>query len=516
MAVIDFFDRGLSMDPRRPFAVDPERAFSWRAASDLSHRIANAFAADEIGPGSNVVVHAPNSALGFVSIIGILRSGAAWITFNYRDGLDSKIAYLQKTRPTAMIFDPTVEHEALDLAAAVPSLRRLVSLGPSQTCPNLETWVCDHRSVSSLGLLRLDQLAVLDGTGGTTGTPKAAMQTHRCLEAMTANVLTAMPTIGHAPVCLVAAPMTHGAGNLAHALMAAGTTNVLLPRFDPDAVLRAIERHRVTHVFLPPTAIYSLLAHERIRRFDYSSLRHLVYGGAPISVDRLREAIDIFGPVLTQIYGQAEACFICTCLVPGDHVVGDPTLEHRLWSCGRPALLTPVGIMDEDGMLLAAGERGEIVVRGSIVMTGYFDDPEATAAVTTNGWHRTGDVGYVDEDGFVFIVDRKKDMIISGGFNVYPAEVERVLLSHPAVRECAVVGTPDEHWGEKVTAVVELKHGRCASEQELIARCKERIGSYKAPKRIEFWPDLPRSANGKVLRTEIRATFWPKDTPRVV
>jgi acyl-CoA synthetase (AMP-forming)/AMP-acid ligase II len=198
----------------------------------------------------------------------------------------------------------------------------------------------------------------------------------------------------------------------------------------------------------------------------------------------------------------------CTCLMPDEHDTQDPALAHRLMSCGRPMLLTQVEIMDDDGKLLPREERGELVVRGDLVMPGYLKNQAATAEASKFGWHHTGDVGLIDEDGFVYIVDRKKDMIITGGFNVYPSEIEQVIWSHPAVQECAVVGVPDEKWGEAVKAVVELKRGATAEAEEIIALCKSRLGSVKAPKSVEFWKALPRTPVGKVSKKDIRATFW--------
>jgi acyl-CoA synthetase (AMP-forming)/AMP-acid ligase II len=206
----------------------------------------------------------------------------------------------------------------------------------------------------------------------------------------------------------------------------------------------------------------------------------------------------------------------CTILTSEDHrVLGDKRLEHRLASCGRPTLLTPVAIMDDDGRLLRPGERGEIVVRGNLVMKGYYKNEEATAEVSEHGWHHTGDVGYIDEDGFVYIVDRKKDMIISGGFNVYPSEVEQVLWAHPAVQDCAVVGVPDEKWGEAVKAVLELKPGFSVDPEEVIQLCKQQLGSVKAPKSVDIWPSLPRTPVGKVSKKDIRNTFWKSEQRRI-
>jgi acyl-CoA synthetase (AMP-forming)/AMP-acid ligase II len=226
-----------------------------------------------------------------------------------------------------------------------------------------------------------------------------------------------------------------------------------------------------------------------------------------MSTARLEEALEVIGPVMAQLFGQSEAPMMVSMLPPAEHFEADGTVaRRRLASAGRPAPLVQVGIMDaEDGSLLPTGERGEIVVRSSLVMAGYYKDAEATAAASRFGWHHTGDVGYLDDEGYLFIVDRLKDMIITGGFNVYSAEVEQALMQHPAVRECAVIGLPDEKWGERVEAVVEVKPGHGVEAPELIAFVKERIGSVKAPKRIELWAELPRSRLGKVLKAEVRA-----------
>jgi len=224
-----------------------------------------------------------------------------------------------------------------------------------------------------------------------------------------------------------------------------------------------------------------------------------------MSPTRLAEAIERIGPVLGQLFGQSEAPMMISTLAPAEHVHADGSLaRERFSSAGRPTPLTQVAIMGESGTLMPPGERGEIVVRGPLVMLGYYKDPEATRAASEHGWHHTGDIGYLDPDGFLHIVDRAKDMIITGGFNVYSAEVEQALMAHPAVRDCAVVGLPHEKWGEQVTAVVQLNDGRTASADELRAVVRERLGSVKAPKEVLVWPDLPRSKIGKVLKTDVR------------
>jgi acyl-CoA synthetase (AMP-forming)/AMP-acid ligase II len=311
------------------------------------------------------------------------------------------------------------------------------------------------------------------------------------------------------PVHLMVAPMTHAAGVCSFPMLPFGGTNIFMGTADPGAILAAIEKHKVTHIYMPPTLIYILLAHPNVRKHDYSSLRNLVYASAPMSVDKLVEAIEVFGPVLTQTYGQAEAAMICTFFSPADHMGAlESNKRHRLASCGKAVPLMRVEVMDDEGRVLPRGERGEIVVRGGLVMKGYYKNPQATAEASTFGWHHTGDIGVIDEDGFVYIVDRKKDMIISGGFNVFPSEVEQVLWSHPAVQDCAVIGVPDDKWGEAVKAVVELKPGARADEGELIALAKDKLGGVKAPKYVDFVATLPRSPVGKVLKKTLREPYW--------
>ena len=279
-----------------------------------------------------------------------------------------------------------------------------------------------------------------------------------------------------------------------------------MPKADLTEFLDLIHRSRVTHTFLPPTLIYMLLEHPKLAGTDRSSLQCFWYGAAPISAARLEEAIDKIGPVMAQLFGQTEAPMMISTMAPKDHFKPDGTIaRERLASAGRPTPLTQVGVMDDDGRLLPTGGRGEIVVRGSLVMEGYYKNAQATAEVSRFNWHHTGDIGYLDQENFLYIVDRAKDMIITGGFNVYSIEVEQALLQHPDVMDSAVFGLPDSKWGERVAAVVQLHTGRALTAEELIGFVKGRIGSVKAPKQVDIWPELPRSKVGKVLKKEIRA-----------
>ena len=345
------------------------------------------------------------------------------------------------------------------------------------------------------------------GTGGTTGRPKGVMLTGTNLETMTAITLMSYPFPGR-PIYLALAPLTHAAGVLCFPIMCRGGEIVIMRKPDVAGFVGHIERYGITHTFLPPTLIYMVLAEPSLDTTNLSSLQCFWYGAAPMSAARLEEALTRIGPVMAQLFGQTEAPMMISTMAPSDHFNPDGTVATgRLASAGRPAPLVIVGIMDVDGALLPDNERGEIVVRGSLVTPGYFRNPQATAEASRFGWHHTGDIGYLDEDGFLFIVDRAKDMVITGGFNVYSTEVEQAIMQHPGVRDCAVVGLPDEKWGERVVAVLQTAPGVVVEPTEIIAFVKERIGSVKAPKEIHIWPDLPRSKVGKVLKTDIKRSL---------
>ncbi len=508
-SLIELLDTGVERFPDRAALVDGETVISYRDLGELSRRIANGLHASGIERGAKVAVYSPNSALAFACVLGALRAGATWVPINARNVVADTVSLLRLADCDCLFFHSEFSDHVSKIVEEVPTLRVLVSTDrPTLGHPSLDDWLAPF-SAECPGLEPSpEDVALLLGTGGTTGRPKAVALSHRNVLTMSAACSACMPTAGH-PINLVVAPMTHAAGVLIFPLLEVGATNVVLSKPEPLEILTAIERERVTHLFLPPTLIYLLLAHPQVREFDYSSLEYFIYAAAPISLEKLKEALSVFGGVMAQLYGQVEAPMVCTYLSPEDHVLAlDSGKEDRLRSCGRPTQAAELAIMDDAGRLLPPNERGEIVVRGDLVMKGYYKDPDATAEASAHGWHHTGDIGYLDEDGFAYIVDRKKDLIISGGFNVYPSEVEQVLWAHPAVRDCAVIGVPDEKWGEAVKAVVELKPGHSVTESELIAFCKERLGGVKCPKSVEFSEHLPRSPVGKVLKKEIRAPFW--------
>ncbi|HIM72611.1 MAG TPA: hypothetical protein EYM43_06625 [Alphaproteobacteria bacterium] len=509
MRLIDFFDRGASLEPDRAAFIDENGTLSYREAQIRTHQIANALMSESIAAGDVVAIYSPNDARAFLCMLGILRAGAVYVNLNGLSMIEENL-YVLKDRDACLLFIHSLFAKHLDcISKEAPKVTRVIGIDCAlEGAPSLTRWLAPQPETAPDISREPSDVACLFSTGGTTGRSKAAMLTNRAFETMIANANTAMPHKAP-PIHLVAAPITHAAGLAALWLLPLGATNVILARPDPETVMAAISEHKVTTLFLPPTVIYMMLAHPRLNDFDYSSLDYLIYGAAPMSVDKLKQAIKAFGPVLTQLYGQAEAPMMCTVMLPFEHVRWLETgAQHRLASCGRPCLFTDLAIMDESGNLLGPDERGEIVVRGNLVMAGYYKNPEASATVSAHGWHHTGDIGAIDQAGYVYILDRKNDMIISGGFNIYPGEIEQVLWALPEVQDCAVVGAPDDKWGEAVTAVVELVDGAAIDEEAIISHCKTELGSVKAPKAVLFWDKLPRSPVGKVLRRTVREKFW--------
>ncbi|MFI5731884.1 AMP-binding protein [Kribbella sp. NPDC051587] len=513
MRLVDYLDKGASLGPDRPCLTTDGETLSYADVQELSYRIAQGLAATGVKPGGKVAILSANDPLAFSCVFGISRAGAVWCPINPRNEAAENRELLDRFDCEFLIYQPAFAPLVDRIRDALPKVHTFVCLDSGQTSgtdPHGDRTVgwdtfCGGASQPAPGLHEPDGLALIVGTGGTTGQPKGVMLSNTNLETMTALTLMGYP-IGVRPVYLALAPLTHAAGVLCFPMLASGGEIVIMRAPDVHAFLRLIPQHGVTHTFLPPTLIYMVLAAEELDHTDLSSLRCFWYGAAPMSVARLEEALRRIGPVMAQLFGQTEAPMMISILPPADHFDASGNIAHdRLASAGRPSALVTTAIMGPEGELLPPGERGEIVVRGPLVMRGYYRDAEATATASAYGWHHTGDIGYLDEDNYLYIVDRAKDMIITGGFNVYSTEVEQALMSHDAVQDCAVIGRPDEKWGERVVAVVQLQTGATADPAELIAFAKARIGSVKAPKEVLIWTDLPRSKVGKVLKPEIKA-----------
>ncbi|KVD16383.1 long-chain fatty acid--CoA ligase [Burkholderia ubonensis] len=510
MAIIDFFDRGWRIAPNGIAYIQGERSYSFQEIGELSCRIANGLLAAGFAKETKAAVWADNDVTAWGCALGLWRAGLAYIPVNGRstpaenqyvlDAFDCEVLFFQQAFATAIDT----------LRASLPKVKLWVCIDADLPwAPSLATWSAGQPPMMPFVDYDMDDVVTLSATGGTTGAPKGVMNTHRSFQTYFAQFMMACPYGAERPVNLAAAPMTHTAGMMSLPCTARGGTVVVLPKPDPALLLGAIVKHRVTEFFLPPTVIYRLLDIPGIEKLDYSSLKYFLYGAAPMSVEKLKRAIEVFGPVMAGGYGQTEAPASIANMTPAEHFVdGKLASDERLSSVGRPNPLVRVEILNDRGEVLPQGETGEICVRGDLVMKGYYNAPDKTADTIVDGWLHTGDIGHLDADGYLHITDRKKDMIISGGFNVYPSEIEQVIWAHPAVQDCAVIGVPDDKWGEAVKAVVELNAGQSVSAEELVALCKEKLGSVKAPKSVDFVAALPRSTVGKVLKKDLREQYW--------
>ncbi len=503
MRLVDYLDKGASLDADAPCLVSGDEVATYADVVALSRRIASALAASEVQPGHKVAILSANDPTAFTCVFGISRAGAVWCPINPRNEAAENRELLDLFECSVLFFQASFAPLVDEIRGDLPHLVTLVCLDADLG------WAATWEEFLARGSAEIDRdvdddLALIVGTGGTTGRPKGVMLTGTNIETMTAITLMSYPWSPR-PVYLALAPLTHAAGVLCFPVLCHGGSIVIMKAPDVGGFLDHVERHRVTHTFLPPTLIYMVLDHPGLTERDLSSLQCFWYGAAPMSATRLAEAIERIGPVMAQLFGQTEAPMMISTMSPSDHLRADGSVAtERLSSAGRPAPLVTVAIMDEEGRVLPRGERGEIVVRGSLVMRGYYKNAAATAEASAHGWHHTGDIGYLDDDEFLFIVDRAKDMVITGGFNVYSTEVEQALMAHPAVADSAVIGLPDEKWGERLTAVLQVRTGQTVDQAELKEFVKARIGSVKTPKQIEVWDDLPRSKVGKVLKSEIK------------
>ncbi|MBK0328129.1 AMP-binding protein [Rhodobacteraceae bacterium F11138] len=513
MRFIDYYNKGMARGAGGVAFIDGGTRYAWDEVDAMSARIAAGLHAMAPSDEARIGVYSPNDTRAFACVLGILRADLVWVPINWRNTVHANGHLLELTGCDILLYHSDFAREAQQLAEQRNGGMRLICLDKdTQTGSEFAVLAEDHPGLPD-SFEDEDRLVALFPTGGTTGLSKAARWTHRTLGA-TCDAFWQCLATDEPIVHLVAGPMTHAAGLLALNMMPAAPTHIILKTPDPLSILQAIDQHRVTHLYLPPTLLYALLSHPRVGEFDYSSLRAMVLAAAPVAPEKLREARSVFGPVICQSYGQAEAPMFLTFLPARDLAqAGDNSPIFA--SCGRETLQARLAIMDDDGAVLPDNTRGEIVARGPLVFPGYHANPEGTKKAFSNGWLRTGDVGYRDPDGYYYIVDRKKDMVVTGGFNVYTAEVEQAVLAHPDVRDCAVFGVPDEKWGEAVKAVVELKPGASFDPESIAAKVKDLLGAVQTPKSVDVWPELPRSGNGKILKREIRDRFWQQQDRQV-
>jgi len=516
MRFIDFFDQGVSYYADKEAFVDIDSSYTYAEADKEIHKIAAAIHGNGYEKATRIGVYSPNANVAWLVLLGLMRAEGVWLPINPRNSAETNIDLSDRFGMTIMFYHSSFTEEVKAIEAAVPGIKEFVCIdGQGTTGKTLAEFTEGHGKFHQTGEHEVNELAAIFPTGGTTGKSKGVLMNHEALETFAANYYTHF-NYHEDSVHLVVAPMTHSAGIMGCLHFMRGGKNVVTKHVDPLSIMQDIEEHKVTHLFLPPTVMYMMLANEDIAKYDYSSLQHFIVGAAPTSLEKLKEAVRVFGNCMTEAYGQTEAPAAITLKAPWDYLDESGNInEERLKGIGRAACFNDVKILGEDEKEVPRGEPGEICVKGRLVTLGYLNNSEATAETFRNGWLWTGDVGVMDENGYIQIVDRSKDMIISGGFNIYPNEVEQVLMEHPAVQEAAVIGVPDEKWGEAVKGIIQLRPNQEVTEEELIVLTKEKLGSVKAPKSIDIIEEFPKSAAGKVLKTELRKPYW-QDKGRAV
>ncbi|MGW5106057.1 AMP-binding protein [Nocardia sp. NPDC004123] len=503
---VDILIRSLEMYADRTAVHIGDTELTYVQLRDQISRFAQAYAALGLGVGSSVAILSANRPEVLFTQGANQVTGVRFAALHPMGSLEDHVYVLEDAGIETLIYDPqTYEERAAQLAQRVPGLRTLLAFGET----GVGTDLLAAAEAFTPAALRAPEVSPTDTvslayTGGTTGKSKGVMLSYQG----SATLLRIQRTEWEWPAdtrFLVCTPLSHAGGAFWNPTSMQGGSIVVLQGFQPEKVLEAIQKYKITSTMLVPTMLYALLDYPKLDEYDLSSLQTVFYGASAISPTRLAEAIRKLGPIFFQFYGQAECPMTISVLRKGDHDLSKP---ERLASCGRPVPWLHVALLDEAGNEVPDGEPGEICVRGPLVMKGYLNKPEQTKETFEHGWMHTGDIARKDAEGFLYIVDRKKDMIVSGGFNVYPREVEDVLSAHPAVSAAAVIGVPDDKWGEAVKAVIVLRAGQTVAVEELQKLVKERKGAVYTPKSIDYAASIPVSPLGKPDKKALRARYW--------
>lgn len=497
---LELINRGARHYPDRPAIVFGDRRLTFAEVDRLSSQLANALHALGAGRGTRVGLLLNNGLYSVPVDFACVKAGINRVPLNARLSIAEHVKMLQETQCPVLVFGADLKERAEALQAQLPEL---VCYGLDASVEGGRDLMADAAQQSTTAPkieISPDDVILTLFTSGTTGTLKAAQHTQASYAGVCKNVLMNLIDVQHDDAMLHAASLIHASGVFVLPFWLRGARTVIMPGFEPGAFLQLIERERITAVNMVPTMLQMLLGHPDIERTDVSSLRQVIYGASPMPRPVIERAMALWGRErFWQYYGQTECPLTIAVLRPEDHE------EELLGACGKPAVDVEIRLVDEQGNDVPYGEPGEIAVRGPSMMAGYFNAPELNEEMfMEGGWLRTRDVGVFDARGFLHLKDRTSDMIITGGYNVYPREIEDVLMAHPAVAECAVVGVKDPKWVEAVTAAVALKPGQTVSEQELIAFVAGRVASYKKPQRVVFVDSIPKTAVGKLNRKALR------------
>jgi len=516
MSIVEGLKNSARRSPEKTASICGSSRLSFQELDERVNRLSTALAGLGVGRGDRVAILSLNCHRFLELYYGAPQLGAVVVPINFRLQ-PQEIKYIVDHSGSRVIaVDPALAPLIEAVRPQLESVERFILMSDESREGYLSYDELVAGAAPDLEAPEVtdDELLGLFYTSGTTAEPKGVMLTHKN---MLSNIAHSEGVYNYQPedIYLHAAPMFHladGAAVFSHT--SRGATQAFIPRFDPKLVLETISRERVSLVLLVPTMLNFLLGHPELASYDLSSLRHVTYGASPIAPDLLRRAMKILNCQFGQGYGLTEASPLLTVLTHEDHLAAVEKSEQRLASCGKPVKGVDVRVVKEDGSDAKPGEVGEIIARGPNIMLGYWKRPDDTENVLRDGWLHTGDLATVDEEGYIYLVDRKKDMIVTGGENVYSTEVEAVLYAHPAVKEAAVIPIPDPDWGEAVHACVALRDGKQATAEEITEFCRQRLANYKVPRSIEFIEgELPKGGTGKILKKQLRERYW-KDRAR--
>lgn len=516
----DLYDRCVSFYKTKKAIKFGGVSYSYAEMQDKAYRLANALTKHGFKKGDRISFLMSNCPEYIFSEYALAKCGIVRVPLAVLLVNNDHIYMLNQAECKALIYHEKMMKRVLEMIPFMKTVKTFICIADDPaTVPqghlHLQTLIESNPAEPPQAEVLPEDLCGIYFTGGTTGLPKGVMHSHN---SWIGTFLTELLEfrLEYDEVFCFSTPLTHAGGCLMIPVLIRGGMCLIMDHFDPKEFLELTQKEKITSTFLVPTMLYVLMDHPDIGKYNTSSWRDIIYGASAIAPDRLKQAVTRFGPVFTQLYGQTEAPMAMCCLPKEAHVIKDPDREKRIFSsCGRPCFPCQIRIVGDNGNDLPLGEAGEVVIKHINMMDGYLKDPETTAQTIKNGWLYTGDMGKQDEEGYLYIVDRCKDMIISGGFNIYPREIEDVLHEHPAVKNAAVIGIPHEKWGEEVKAIVVLYEGKSVTEEELIKFVKERKGSLVAPKTVEFRKEIPLTNLGKLDKKAIRAPYWKGQDRRV-
>lgn len=518
LTIGDLYDRCVMFHGKNTAITYKDQSYTYSEMGENANRLVNGFKSLGLGKGDRIAFLMANCPEYIFSEYAAAKTGCIRVPLAVLLSQEDHVYMVNQSRCKALIYHETMAHRIREMIPYLSNVEHYICVGkdpfavnPENLTPghiHLQTLMGEHAPVAEAVAVDPEDLVGIYYTGGTTGRPKGVMLSHR---AWVNTILfeTLEFGFGRREVFAYLTPLTHAGGCLMLPVLLRNGRCVILDHFDPESFLGTVEKEKVTSTFMVPTMLYVLMDFPDLEQYDISTLANVIYGASAIAPERLKQAVTRFGPIFTQLFGQTEAPMTFSVLTRDEHIIADPVREKEIFSsAGRPTFHTLLRIVDEQGLDVNQGEAGEVIVKCSNMMTGYLDNPEATRETIRDGWLHTGDIAKQDHEGYIYIVDRKKDMIISGGFNIYPREIEDVLFEHPSVRQAAVIGVPHEKWGEEVKALVVLTPGADITIREIIDFVRMRKGSLMAPKSVEFIDKIPLTNLGKVDKKALRQRFW--------